>query len=422
MIKQSAGIHDDDPAGEAFEKLRLCCESEAVADLLAVALGVLGAAQADGTSEEITWAAVQWARQLADAQPLVLVFEDAQWADERLLDLVDHLARTLRDVPVLLVVLARHELTEAHPTWGGGNPRAVAVDLGPLQDEAMEALAGALLDGHDLPPAQRALLLEKAEGNPLFLEETARMLLEADGERPDRIPDTIQALVAARIDRLEPAEKRLLQHASVIGRVFWRGALARVARDVDVAALDGLLDRDLVVPEERSTIGHDEAFRFRHLLIREVAYGSTTKAQRADDHRTFAAWLAEHAPEELAEIRPYHLDQAAALLAELDGSPPSELARDAPRVVRGRATALQPRVRARADAAAPARRGPRGVEARRPADARARDARARRHRRGAVAPRPGTRRARARDAAPDRRRRCRPRARRRGRRAARRGR
>jgi class 3 adenylate cyclase/tetratricopeptide (TPR) repeat protein len=329
MIKQSAGIRDDDPAGEAFDKLRLCCESEAVADLLAVALGVLGAAQSDGTSEEITWAAVQWARQLADAQPLVLVFEDAQWADERLLDLVDHLARTLKDVPLLAVVLARHELAEAHATWGGGNPRAVALDLAPLDDDAMETLAAALLDGHDLPPAQRALLLEKAEGNPLFLEETARMLLEADGDRPDRIPDTIQALVAARIDRLEPAEKRLLQHASVIGRVFWRGARARVARDVDVAALDRLVDRDLVVPEERSTIGHDEAFRFRHLLIREVAYGSTTKAQRADDHRTFAAWLAEHAPEELAEIRSYHLDRAAALLAELDGAPPSELAHDA---------------------------------------------------------------------------------------------
>src|SRR3954454_21163525 len=329
MIKQSAGIQDDDPAGEAFEKLRLCCESEAVADLLAVALGVLGAAESDGTSEEITWAAVQWARQLADAQPLVLAFEDAQWADERLLALVDHLARTLKDVPVLVVVLARHELTEEHPTWGGGNPRAVALDLGPLDGDAMEALAAALLDGHDLPPAQCALLLEKAEGNPLFLEETARMLLEADDNRPDRIPDTIQALVAARIDRLEPVEKRLLQHASVIGRVFWRGALERVARDGDVAALDGLIERDLIVPEERSTIGGDEAFRFRHLLIREVAYGSTTKAQRADDHRTFAAWLAEHAPEELAEIRSYHLDQAAALLAELDGSPPTELAHDA---------------------------------------------------------------------------------------------
>ena len=330
MIKHSAGIRDDDPAGAAFEKLRLCCESEAVADLLAVALGVLGAAQADGTSEEITWAAVQWARQLADAQPLLLVFEDGQWADDRLLELIDHLARTLKDVPVLLLVLARHELAEEHPAWGGGNRRASALDLAPLDEEEMDELATLLLGDRELPPAQRALLLEKAEGNPLFLEETVRMLLETDGARLDRIPDTIKALVAARIDRLEPDEKRLLQHAAVAGRVFWRGALDRLAGDVDVAtALDGLLERDLIVPEERSTIRDDRAFRFRHLLIREVAYGSTTKAQRADGHRAFARWLAEHAPDELAEIRAYHLDRAAALLAELDGAAPADLAHDA---------------------------------------------------------------------------------------------
>jgi class 3 adenylate cyclase/tetratricopeptide (TPR) repeat protein len=330
MIKASAGIDDDDPANEAFEKLRLCCESEAVADLLAVALGVLGAAESDRTGDEIAWAAVNWARQLADAQPLVLVFEDMHWADDRLLDLVEHLARTLRDAPTLLVAVARHELAEEHPAWGGGNPRAAALDLAPLADEESVELATLLLRDHGLPPAQCALLLEKAEGNPLFLEETARMIVDSEGSPPDRIPDTVQALIAARIDRLPADEKRLLQRAAVTGRVFWRGALDRLSSDLDVASLlDNLLERDLVLPEERSSISGDRAFKFRHVLIREVAYATTTKAQRYDDHRAFAGWLQEHAPDELVEIRAYHLDQAACIARELDGETPPELAVEA---------------------------------------------------------------------------------------------
>jgi class 3 adenylate cyclase/tetratricopeptide (TPR) repeat protein len=326
MIKASAGIDDDDPAGEAFEKLRLCCESEAVADLLAAALGVLGAAEGKRTSDEIAWAAVNWARQLADAQPLVLVFEDMHWADDRLLQLVEHLARTLKDAPTLILAVARHDLAEEHPAWGGGNPRAAALDLGPLDDDESIELANLLLDGHGLPPAQCALVLEKAEGNPLFLEETARMIVDSEGGPPDRIPDTVQALVAARIDRLPDDEKRLLQHAAVMGRVFWRGALDRLSSNDTGTLLDRLLERDLVVPEERSTIGGHRAFRFRHVLIREVAYATTTKAQRAHDHRAYAEWLGEHAPDELVEIRAYHFDHAAALVAELDSHVPADLA------------------------------------------------------------------------------------------------
>src|SRR5262249_33289080 len=130
MIKASAGITDDDPAAEAFEKLRVSCESEAVADLLAAALGVLGFAEAgDAAGEEIAWAALRWAEQLAEAQPLVLVFEDIQWGDERLLDLIEHLARTLHGAPALVVCVARDELLDVRPGWGGGNSRAAAVEL-----------------------------------------------------------------------------------------------------------------------------------------------------------------------------------------------------------------------------------------------------------------------------------------------------
>jgi class 3 adenylate cyclase/ATP/maltotriose-dependent transcriptional regulator MalT len=329
MIKASAGITDDDPANNAFEKLRLCCESEAVADLLAVALGVLGAAEGERTPEQLTWAALRWAEQLADVQPLVLVFEDVHWAEEPLLELIEHLARSLRSAPVLIIAVARPELLDTRPSWGGGIRGASAIELVPLDARESEELADALMSESDVPPAQRALVLERAEGNPLFLEEIARVLGD-DREALDRIPDTVQALIAARIDLLEPEEKRVLQSAALIGRVFWRGALDRLASDLDVGCmLDGLLAREFIVPEERSTISGDRAFRFKHVLIRDVAYSGISKAQRAEQHQVFAQWVDERAHDEFAEIRAHHLDEAAQLLDELDGTVPADLAREA---------------------------------------------------------------------------------------------
>src|SRR4029079_2572937 len=142
------------------------------------------------------------------------------------------------------------------------------------------------------------LVLEKAEGNPLFLEETIRMLAEHDGGDED-IPDSIQALIAARIDRLPTDEKRLLQHASVVGRVFWPGPLAQRNPDTDVAGLlDALIARELVTREDRSTISGQQAFRFKHVLIRDVAYSALSKSERAELHAAFAGWLAERTGDE----------------------------------------------------------------------------------------------------------------------------
>jgi class 3 adenylate cyclase/tetratricopeptide (TPR) repeat protein len=328
MIKASAGITDDDPANEAFDKLRRCCESEAVADLLAVALGVLGAAEGERNAQELTWAAQQWAEQLADTQPLVLLFEDVQWADEPLLDLIEQLIRSLRTVPVLVVAIARPELLDTRPSWGGGIRRASTVDLVPLDPTESAELADALLAGVEVGPAQRTLVLERAEGNPLFLEEIARTLRE--GEEVDGLPDTVQAMIAARIDRLDPDEKRILQSAALIGRVFWQGALGRLESDLAVGTLlERLVDRQFVLSEERSTISGDRAFRFAHVLIRDVAYGSMSKALRAEEHQTFAQWIAEQARDELVGIRAYHLDQAARLQVELSGALPSDLAEEA---------------------------------------------------------------------------------------------
>jgi predicted ATPase/class 3 adenylate cyclase len=332
MVKTAAGIADDDPLDEALEKLRDCCPDEAVADLLALASGVLEAVKAERNQQEISWAAREWAEKLAEPQPLVLVFEDIHWAEDALLELIEHMATWVRNVPILLVCLARPELLDLWPGWGGGRVRATAIELEPLGRADSEALIEALMDG-ELAAAGRQALLDKTEGNPLFVEETIRMLSEADGMSGaiERIPDTLQALIAARIDHLPDGEKELLQCAAVIGRIFWKGALADLA--LEGTDLDPLLDdlqlREFVLPEVRSSISGEAAFKFKHVLIREVAYGGLTKAARAGYHQRFAEWLRKHAGEELLEIRAYHLDHATSLLAELDGSPPQELAHQA---------------------------------------------------------------------------------------------
>ena len=172
-------------------------------------------------------------------------------------------------------------------------------------------------------------MLAKTEGNPLFVEETVRMLAERSRGGVERIPDTLQSLIAARIDRLPGTQRLLLQRAAVMGRIFMRGALERLSPEVDDvhSALDELLLRDLVVREPRATIHGEQAFKFKHVLIREVAYSGLAKSSRADLHRAFADWLGERAGDELLEIRAFHLDQAASLLAELDGAAPAGPAR-----------------------------------------------------------------------------------------------
>src|SRR3989442_2910947 len=324
MVKQSAGITDDDPIAEAFEKLRACCESDAIADLLATAAGLLGASERERSREELLWAARAWAEQLSEMQPLVLVFEDIHWAEEPLLNVIEHLAQSLRDAPLLIACVSRPELLELRPAWGGGNLRATAIELAGLNEEESAQLADGLLPEGRLPTAQRTLVLDKAEGNPLFLEETIRMLAESDGAG-ERIPDTLQALIAARIDSLPPEQKQLLQRAAVIGGVFWQGALVQLARGLDAPEwLEALAGREFVAAEERSTISGERAFRFKHVLMREVAYGGLSKALRSELHETFAQWLRDRVGDELLEIRAFHLERAVSLPEELEGRAPEE--------------------------------------------------------------------------------------------------
>ncbi len=329
MIKSAAGISDDDPLEEAFEKLRACCEEEAVADVLGLAAGMLEALESEKSPQEISWAAREIMDTLADVQPLVLLFEDIHWAEEPLLDLIEHLADAVR-APLLILCLARPELLDARPGWGGGRVRSTAIELEALSEDESVLLVEKLLEQIDTPPALPRELLARTEGNPLFVEETIRMLVES-GSRdgvPDRVPDTLQALIAARIDHLSAPAKTLLQRAAVIGRVFWNGAIEHLSPDLEEidALLDDLLQREFLLREPRSSISGETAYRFKHLLIREVAYTGLAKLARAQHHARFAEWLGDRTGEELLEIRAYHLDQAVELMTELDGAPPQELA------------------------------------------------------------------------------------------------
>jgi class 3 adenylate cyclase/tetratricopeptide (TPR) repeat protein len=330
MVKSSAGITDDDPLDEAQRKIRECCEDEAVADLLGLAVGVLEAVEGERSQQEITWAARAWAEQLAAVQPLVLVFEDVHWGEEPLLELIEHLAAWVREQPLLLLCIARPELLDFRPAWGGGRVRSTSLELEPLQPGESAELVAALTAELELP-VDIAAVLAKTEGNPLFVEETIRMLAERPRDGAERIPDTLQALIAARIDRLPGAERVLLQRAAAMGRIFMAGALAQLSPELDDVSdpLDGLLLRDLIVREPRATISGEQAFKFRHVLIREVAYAGLSKMSRAELHRAFAGWLKERAGDELVEIRAFHLDQAARLLTELDGSAPPDLNEEA---------------------------------------------------------------------------------------------
>jgi class 3 adenylate cyclase/tetratricopeptide (TPR) repeat protein len=336
MVKAAAGISDDDPLEEAFEKLRECCAEEAVADVLGLAAGLMEALEGERSPQEISWAAREVMQGIAEVQPLILLFEDIHWAEAPLLDLIEHIADGVR-APMLILCLARPELLDARPGWGGGRVRSTAIELEPLSDEESAELVEQLLSqlagaAGERPPALPQEALDRAEGNPLFVEETIRMLVEsgAGNGSADRVPDTLQALIAARIDHLDPAAKTLLQRASVVGRVFWRGAIEHLSPDVEghEALLDDLLQREFLLREPRSSISGETAYRFKHALIREVAYTGLAKLARAQYHARFAEWLAERTGEELVEIRAYHLDQAVEFLTELEGAPPEELAQE----------------------------------------------------------------------------------------------
>jgi DNA-binding SARP family transcriptional activator len=289
-----------------------------VADRIAGALGV--AEPAVGT-EETFWAVRKLLERLAHRRPVVVVFDDIHWAEPTFLDLVEYLADLSRSSPVLLLCLARPELLEERPAWGGGKLNASSILLGPLSERESAALLEQL---HEAPVDERVRtrLFEAAEGNPLFIEQMLAMLAE-DGlvAEPLVIPPTIQALLAARLDRLEPRERALLEQAAVVGKEFWPEALAEVLPEEAgvTEVLHALVRKDLIRPAAAGA-GRADGFRFRHQLIRDAAYESLPKQARANAHERLAAWLESSAGEgarEAEEIVGYHLEQAYGYRAEL---------------------------------------------------------------------------------------------------------
>jgi class 3 adenylate cyclase len=277
---------------------------------------ILGDDSAASSPDEIAWAFRKLLESRAAEQPIVVVFDDVHWGEPTFLDLVEHVADLSRDAPILMLCMARPELLDLRPTWGGGKLNAANVLLEPLgpdeSAELIESLAG------EIPDGLQARILEAAGGNPLFVEEMIAMVPDDGGDVA--VPPTIQALLAARLDQLDPAERDVLERGAVEGQVFHRGAVT--ALDPENAQVDGrlitLVRKDLVRPEP-TVVPDDDAYRFRHLLIRDTAYEALPKATRAELHERFAIWLAEFGADlvELDEIVGYHLEQAYDYRAEL---------------------------------------------------------------------------------------------------------
>jgi class 3 adenylate cyclase len=296
-VKQFANIFasDDVPAGQ--QKLRTAIaeivESDAVDEIVSHLDLLIGLdTQGEVADRQILFrAARRFVQALARDRPTVLVFEDLQWADSGMLDLLELLASRVRDVPILLLALARPDLLLVRPAWGGGLPAYTALSLEPLGREDASELAIRLL--HRAADHQQARVVDTAEGNPLFIEELAAAAVERPVAADHDLPTTIRELVSARLDALPPEERTVLFDAAIVGKVFWRGALERMGRSgTEVAeALDSLEARDLIRHEPRSWIEREDQFAFKAALIRDVAYATLPRATRKERHAVVAAFL-----------------------------------------------------------------------------------------------------------------------------------
>jgi class 3 adenylate cyclase/tetratricopeptide (TPR) repeat protein len=291
---------------------------------------LLGESEEPASADEIAWA---FRKLLEESAPVVCVFDDLHWAEPTFLDLVDHVADWSRDAAILLVCIARQELLDRRSTWAGGKLNATTVLLEPLTTEETDELIERLLGDSDLAEPLHVRIREAAEGNPLFVEQMLAMVAESpNGDVV--VPPTIQALLAARLDQLDPSERGVLERGSVEGKIFHRGGVEALAPDEpDVATrLMALVRKELVRPD-RAQLPGDDAFRFRHLLIRDAAYDGLPKSARAELHERFATWLETHGADlvELDEILGYHLEQAHRYRLELgvDGEETDGLARRA---------------------------------------------------------------------------------------------
>jgi class 3 adenylate cyclase len=293
------------------------------------ARGLLERLDSGGTAtrEELFYDVRRLLESLAQERPVVVYVDDLQWAQPMLLDLLDYVADLSRGVPMLLLCTARPELLEDRPGWGGGKLNATSVLLEPLGGEDSRRLVERMGDGLD--EAVRAQVIAASEGNPLFLEEMIALARERGSVV---VPPTIQALLAARLERLVAQERQVLERGAIEGEIFHRLAVraladGRLAAELELR-LAGLVRKELIRPHE-ATLAADEAFRFRHLLIRDAAYEGLAKSERAELHERFARWLERSAADmvELDEIAGWHMEQAVRYQRELRRDVDTVLAR-----------------------------------------------------------------------------------------------
>src|SRR5262245_40795444 len=336
IVRQAAGIDDADLPDEALAKLAAMLVGRGPDEVALITERVgaaIGLSRAEGVLQETFWAFRRLLEALAAERSTVAVIDDIHWAEPTRLDLLEYIASFSRDQPLLILCTARPELREEHPAWGR---TGTTIDLQPLEATQSERLIDNLLGEAQLPDEVRAAVIGSAEGNPLFVEEMLRMLIDDGLIRRDdgrwiaagnvseiSTPWTIQALIGARLDRLEDDERAVIQRASVVGKVFYWGAVTELspeeARPTVGGNLQTLARKELILPEPSPFAG-DDAFRFSHILVHDTAYASTPKQMRADLHERFAIWLERVAGARLAEFEEivgYHLELAHRYLAEL---------------------------------------------------------------------------------------------------------
>jgi class 3 adenylate cyclase/tetratricopeptide (TPR) repeat protein len=350
MAKAHAGILESDGAEAAEAKLSKAVQ-HAVSDPAEASWveshlrPLVGLGGETGTAERRGEAFAAWRRffeSLAEQRPLVLVFEDVHWADDGLLDFVDHLVDWVSDMPLLVVCTARPELLERRPDWGGGKRNAITISLAPLSDDDTVRLLAALA------ATAPSRLVSRAGGNPLYAEEYARMLAQREDGDDLPLPDSVQGIIAARLDTLPLEEKAVLQDAAVIGKVFWVGAVAAVgATDAPTVdeRLHALERKEFVRRERRSSVAGETAYVFHHELVREVSYGQIPRPRRAAQHEAAAEWidsLAGDRSDDLADLVAHHLVRALELTRAAGGAsePLAERARLALRAAGDRAASL----------------------------------------------------------------------------------
>ncbi len=341
MVKAEAGILESDAAEHAGQKLARSVtalipdpdEARWIAGRLGTLVGAGDEEPAGDDRKEETFAAWRhYLAALAGRNPLVLAFEDLHWADPGLLDFVDALAREVTGVPLLVLSTSRPELLERRPGWGSGRPNALTLPITPLDDDITAELIRSLLGATPVSEAVHMALLAHAGGNPLYAEQFARMRLERGDSDPEALPDTVQGIIAARLDALPEEEKRMLQDAAVIGTVFWLGAAEVVGRTERAHAnslLRSLDRKEFVERADSSAVENETEYSFPHGLLRDVAYAQIPRAGRVEKHRLAAEWLESIGrPDDHAELLAHHYLRALeyAQAAKMDSPVPAERA------------------------------------------------------------------------------------------------